>query len=98
MCSTQRPAISKPRKLWLVGRLALGKAVVSDTRYSCGPPTVSAVISHAPRPRTSTTASSPCRAERNALSAVYAFMRHADDISDDPSIPPEQRRKTWTNG
>ncbi len=31
--------------------------------------------------------------KRNALSAVYAFMRHADDISDDPSIPAEQRRQ-----
>ena len=31
--------------------------------------------------------------KRNALSAVYAFMRHADDISDDPSIPLEQRRE-----
>ena len=30
--------------------------------------------------------------KRNALSAVYAFMRRADDISDDPSIPAEQRR------
>lgn len=30
--------------------------------------------------------------KRNALSAVYAFMRHADDISDDPAIPPERRR------
>lgn len=30
--------------------------------------------------------------KRNALSAVYAFMRHADDISDDPSIPSELRR------
>ncbi len=30
--------------------------------------------------------------KRNALSAVYAFMRHADDISDDPSIPAEERR------
>jgi phytoene synthase len=30
--------------------------------------------------------------KRNALSAVYAFMRHADDISDDPAIPSEQRR------
>ena len=39
--------------------------------------------------------------KRNALSAVYAFMRRADDISDDPSIPPEQRRdklKDWMNG
>jgi phytoene synthase len=34
--------------------------------------------------------------KRNALSAVYAFMRHADDISDDPSIPPEQRREKLT--
>jgi phytoene synthase len=31
--------------------------------------------------------------KRNALSAVYAFMRHADDISDDPAIPPQQRRE-----
>jgi phytoene synthase len=31
--------------------------------------------------------------KRNALSAVYAFMRHADDISDDPSIPAQQRRE-----
>lgn len=38
--------------------------------------------------------------KRNALSAVYAFMRHADDISDDPSIPLEQRRERldeWMN-
>lgn len=38
--------------------------------------------------------------KRNALSAVYAFMRRADDISDDPSIPPEQRREKlndWMN-
>lgn len=39
--------------------------------------------------------------KRNALSAVYAFMRHADDISDDPSIPCELRREKlteWMNG
>ena len=30
--------------------------------------------------------------KRSALCAVYAFMRHADDISDDPSIPAEARR------
>ena len=38
--------------------------------------------------------------KRNAVSAVYAFMRHADDISDDPSIPAEQRRAKldqWIN-
>ncbi len=35
--------------------------------------------------------------KRNALSAVYAFMRRADDISDDPSIPPEQRREKLTD-
>ena len=38
--------------------------------------------------------------KRNALSAVYAFMRCADDISDDPTIPPEQRREKlndWMN-
>ena len=31
--------------------------------------------------------------KRDAISAVYAFMRRADDISDDPSVPPEQRRE-----
>lgn len=38
--------------------------------------------------------------KRNALSAVYAFMRHADDISDDPATPLEQRREKldeWMN-
>ena len=30
---------------------------------------------------------------RSALCAVYAFMRHADDISDDPSLPVEERRQ-----
>ena len=30
--------------------------------------------------------------KRSALCAVYAFMRHADDISDDPSLPIEERR------
>jgi phytoene synthase len=30
--------------------------------------------------------------KRNALSAVYAFMRHADDLSDDPGMAPEERR------
>jgi len=29
--------------------------------------------------------------KRNALCAVYAFMRHADDISDDESLHPEER-------
>ena len=32
------------------------------------------------------------RAKRNALSAVYAFMRHADDISDDKTLPAAERR------
>jgi phytoene synthase len=33
------------------------------------------------------------KARRNALSAVYSFMRHADDISDDPSRTPVDRRQ-----
>src|SRR5512146_843331 len=32
------------------------------------------------------------RRKRDALSAVYAFMRHADDICDDPSLPAGERR------
>ncbi|MFZ1136736.1 MAG: phytoene/squalene synthase family protein [Candidatus Korobacteraceae bacterium] len=38
--------------------------------------------------------------KRNGLSAVYSFMRHADDISDDPSVPCGQRRvklAEWMN-
>ena len=31
--------------------------------------------------------------KRDAISAVYAFMRRADDISDDPSLPAQQRRE-----
>ncbi|HEX3156453.1 MAG TPA: squalene/phytoene synthase family protein, partial [Candidatus Angelobacter sp.] len=31
--------------------------------------------------------------KRNALSAVYAFMRHADDISDEPAVDPQIKRQ-----
>lgn len=31
--------------------------------------------------------------KRNALSAVYAFMRHADDISDEPGVDPLVKRQ-----
>ena len=40
------------------------------------------------------------RAKRNAICAVYAFMRHADDISDDETISHQQRRVAldeWLN-
>lgn len=37
------------------------------------------------------------REKRNALCAVYAFMRHADDLSDDPGLTPEQRRQQLAN-
>lgn len=33
------------------------------------------------------------KAKRNALCAVYAFMRHADDLSDDPGLTLAQRRQ-----
>lgn len=33
------------------------------------------------------------RRKRNALCAVYAFMRHADDISDDEKVPMPVRRE-----
>ena len=32
-------------------------------------------------------------ARRNAICAIYAFMRKADDLSDDESLPHEERRK-----
>jgi phytoene synthase len=31
------------------------------------------------------------RPKRDALSAVYAFMRHCDDLSDEPGLLPEER-------
>ncbi len=34
--------------------------------------------------------------KRNALSAVYAFMRHADDISDEPGVDPQIKRQKLT--
>ena len=39
-------------------------------------------------------------ARRNAICAIYAFMRKADDLSDDESIPREERRRRldiWLN-
>jgi len=33
------------------------------------------------------------RHKRQALSAVYAFMRHCDDISDDPGLSVSERRQ-----
>jgi len=39
--------------------------------------------------------------KRNALSAVYAFMRHADDICDDPGMTTAERRaklNDWLEG
>ncbi len=33
------------------------------------------------------------RARRNAICAVYAFMRQADDLADDESLPREERRR-----
>ena len=33
------------------------------------------------------------KAKRQALCAVYAFMRRCDDIADDPSLPASDRRQ-----
>ena len=41
------------------------------------------------------------RRKRDALCAVYAFMRHADDISDDPEVSDEDKRQrlgAWLEG
>lgn len=38
---------------------------------------------------------------RNAICAIYAFMRQADDLADDESIPREERRRrldSWLEG
>jgi phytoene synthase len=37
------------------------------------------------------------RAQRNAICAIYAFMRQCDDLSDDPSgpIPPREAIEAW---
>jgi phytoene synthase len=40
------------------------------------------------------------RHKRNSLCAVYAYMRHADDISDDPGLSLDQRRfwlQAWSD-
>ncbi len=37
------------------------------------------------------------RHKRDALSAVYAFMRHSDDICDDPALPTPEKRKILTS-
>jgi len=37
---------------------------------------------------------------RNAISAIYAFMRHADDLADDETVPVPERRRlldAWTS-
>ena len=39
-------------------------------------------------------------ARRNAICAIYAFMRKADDLSDDESVPRDERRRnleSWQN-
>ncbi len=36
------------------------------------------------------------RHKRDALSAVYAFMRHSDDICDDPALPIPEKRTMLT--
>ncbi|MGO8933789.1 MAG: phytoene/squalene synthase family protein [Terracidiphilus sp.] len=37
------------------------------------------------------------RARRNAICAIYAFMRQADDLADDESIPRDERRGRLDN-
>jgi phytoene synthase len=40
------------------------------------------------------------KAKRNAMSALYAFCREVDDVADDETIPPQQRRTElarWRN-
>ena len=84
---TRRPAISKPRKLWLVARAAAGKAAVSEHPLQVR--AAYSVCRHIARSAAKNfyygflVLPSP---KRNAISAVYAFMRRADDISDDPSL------------
>ncbi len=116
LCSARRPAISKPRKLALVARAALGK-LLGQIVMSCRSHEPKCMIPWSPAPAQLTMAYSVCRGitrtnaknfyyaflvlpkrKRQALSAVYAFMRRCDDIADDPSLSLEERRyklDTW---
>ena len=94
--------ISKPRKLVAGGARGPGKAAVSEHPLQLR--AAYSVCRHIARSAAKNFYYGflvlPAR-KRNALSAVYAFMRRADDISDDPSIPVEQRREKlddWMNG
>ena len=108
----RRPAISKARKLALVPRAAAGKMAMStaraasshalraDSNRSLRLRTQFAATSRVRPPRISTTHFLVLpRPKRQALCAVYAFMRRCDDIADDEiSVTYDERQyklATW---
>ena len=98
---TSRPAISKPKKLWLVLRAAMGKISVSREvkRHPLQLSTAYGVCRHITRTQAKNFYYAflvlPKR-KRNALCSVYAFMRHADDIADDETVQRLQGGETFS--
>ena len=102
---TRRPSLTKFRKAELVFRAVAGVSrweerdehYVQHAELQLTRPTVYAAISLVPQRRISTMALCCCPLESaDALSAVYAFMRHADDLSDDPGMSSSERRQKLT--
>ena len=96
---TSRPVISKRRKVLLLARAALGKFVVSEHPLQLR--AAYSVCRHIARSAAKNFYYGflvlPAH-KRNALSAVYAFMRHADDISEIPARPANSVGKNSPNG
>ena len=86
MCSSRRPAISKAERVWLLlgslARVALSRAAVMTALAE----------SYAHCRRVARTRARNfyysfvllSREQRDAMCAVYAFMRYCDDLSDEP--------------
>ena len=99
----RRPAISKTRKLALVARARVGEAamstVVENPPVQFAPTASQLDMAYSVCRSIARSAAKnfyygfvvlPQR-KRNALSAVYAFMRRCDDIADDNTLSPDDR-------
>jgi phytoene/squalene synthetase len=83
-CASRRAGGLSQDSKWRTGT---ADAVTLDAAYAeCR------AIANARR-RISTTLLSRCpKPKRNAICAIYAFMRQADDLADDESVPMDERR------